>query len=125
MVFLHSDVVCFVIGGNNWLISLQAIDDNVLLSVDLDSLLFDQDGLLDHARLGLLDNVRLRQGNDVLLVRLLGLLELFRFLDLFLLAIDDDLTAHNDGHSSNDIGSDFGEEKDALLHRITFFVWIV
>ena len=123
MVFSQSDIVCIVLGGINWLAS----DDNILLSVDLDSLLFNQDGLLDHARLGLLDNVRLRQGNDVLLVRLLGLLELFSVLDLFLLALKEDRKANDtDDQSSNEIGNESAVENNLGLSITTRVVcWAI
>ena len=126
VVFSQSDIVCIVIGGINWLAS----DDNILLSVDLDSLLFNQDGLLDHARLGLLDNGRLRQGNDVLLARLLGLLgllELLSVLDLFLLALKEDRKANDtDDQSSNEIGNESAVENNLGLSITTRVVcWAI
>ena len=114
VILSRSDVVCLIVGGINWLAS----DDNILLSVNLHGLLFDQDGLLDHARLGLLSirqlNLLLGHGGVHLLTRLLGLLRLLRLLgllrllrlggldsllfvvlDLLFLAIDNDLTDHD------------------------------
>ena len=123
MIFSRSDVVrlikgnLFRIGDNDWLAS----DSNILLNIDRDSLLLNQDGLLDHARLRLhWDShlyILLRHGGVHLLTRLHGLLGLLRLgsfisflfvvLDLFLLAVDDNHSNHDiDGHSNNELESE-------------------
>ena len=134
-IFSLSDVVrlikgsLFRVGDSDWFAS----HHNVLLSNDRDSLLLEQDGLLDHARLRLLGDshlyLLLRHGwVHLLLLRhrwvhlltrlhgLLGLLRLGSFLcfllvvfDLLLLSVDDNLSNHDiDGHSDNDLDSENG-----------------
>ena len=134
MIFSLSDVVrlvkgsLFRISDNDWFASHY----NVLLSTGRDSLLLDQDGLLDHARLRLLDDphlyLLLRHGGVHLLTRLhglhglLGLLRLGSFLsflfvvlDLLLLSVDDNLSNHDiEGHSDSDLDSE-NDVKNGLV----------
>ena len=92
--------------------------------------MLDQDGLLDHARLRLLDDphlyLLLRHGGVHLLTRLHGLLGLllrlgsflsflFVVLDLLLLSVDDNLSNHDiEGHSDSDLDSE-SDVKNGLV----------